>query len=128
MEQYLFDLKIAALLLGVEEDSLEAVEFLRQYRDKITQLVRKFTHDFFIAKGWSESKIEEELKKLQEEHIENSEFIEDFEYLDGLGRVQNEYNKKIYELYRPQVSQIQKDKINAYIKEIQGLTNKSLGE
>lgn len=125
MEQYIFDLKIAALMLGVEEDSLQALEFIRQYRDKIAQLLKTYTMTYFKAKGWEESRINEELQKLETQHIENSAFLEDYAFLDSLGRIQNEYNKKIYEIYRPKISQEQKDKINAYIKEIQDVTNRS---
>lgn len=119
MKQYIFDLKIGAMFLGVEENSPQAYDFLKKYLENIKQLVRNFTSNYLKSKNWPQEKIDKELSELENGHIENTELIEDPKFFEELGRVQNDYNEKLYDMYRPKLSEEQKKKVNDYLVEIE---------
>lgn len=124
MDTFIIDLKIISLFLDKPEDSDEVVTYMATYITRLQELFVTLYTNHLKTKGMNQDQINAEFEKFndQEKVIDNVVDMEE-EFLAMFEEKKNEYNKAIYAYFRQKLSQEQKDKVNAYISEMQASLN-----
>ncbi|HRO65776.1 MAG TPA: hypothetical protein PKU78_06140 [Candidatus Dojkabacteria bacterium] len=122
MKNYYIDKKILSILFKISDDDLlEETNLL--FSDILLRFTEGLAREFLTEKNISEVEINEYLDNLESENPSIKELLASQEFITKLVRSRNEFLKKIYDTYLPEVSEEGKRELESYI-ELLELDNK----